>query len=197
MSAAGPTRTVVAGGRLESLLSYRRLVQAGSVAAALGSIVGLAFTVGDRVAAPFRDEERTGVHLEQVTVTEAIPLRDYFTTRENRAATDIDALGFSEEELAHDVLVVDYDARFEGGTKGEAFLFDRTLQRRGADGRITVVERQSEPQTLDAADDSCGCFEYFFLPGRGAEYRVVVEVKRPSSPNADPIQREESDWFRA
>ena len=177
------------------MLSYRRLVQAGSVAAALGSIVGLAFTVGDRVAAPFRDEERTGIHLEQVAVTEAIPLRDYFATRENR--TDVDGLGFTKAELARDVLVVDYDARFEGGTKGEAFLFDRTLQRRGADGRITIVDRQSEPQTLDSADDSCGCFDYFFFPGRGAEYRVVVEVKRPNAPNADPIQRRESEWFRA
>ena len=127
-------------------------------------------------------------------MTEAIPLRDYFATRENR--TDVDGLGFSEEELARDVLVVDYDARFEGGTKGEAFLFDRTLQRRGADGRITIVGRQSEPQTLDAADDSCGCFDYFFLRGRGAEYRVVIEVKRPNAPNADPIQRRESDWFQ-
>jgi hypothetical protein len=195
VTAVGSSRTVVAGGRLESLLSYRRLMQAGSVAAAIGSIVGLAFTVGDRVAAPFRDEERTGVHLEQVAVTEAIPLRDYFATRENR--TDVDDLGFSNDELARDVRVVDYDARFEGGTKGEAFLFDRTLQRRGADGRITIVGRQSESQTLDAADDSCGCFDYFFLTGRGAEYRVVVEVKRPNAPNADPIQRRESDWFRA
>jgi hypothetical protein len=194
VTTAGSSRTVVAGGRLESLLSYRRLMQAGSVAAALGSIVGLAFTVGDRVAAPFREGERTGVHLEQVAVTEAIPLRDYFATRENR--TDVDGLGFSKDELARDVLVVDYDARFEGGTKGEAFLFDRTLQRRGADGRITIVGRQAEPQTLDAADDSCGCFDYFFLPGRGAEYRVVVEVKRPNAPSADPIQRRESDWFR-
>ena len=195
MSAAGSSGAVAAGGLLQSLLSYRRLMQVGSAAAALGSIVGLAFTVGDRVAAPFRDEERTGVHLEQVEVTEAIPLRDYFATRENR--TDVDGLGFTDEELARDVLVVDYDARFEGGTKGEAFLFDRTLQRRGADGRITIVGRQSEPQTLDAADDSCGCFDYFFPRGRGAEYRVVVEVRRPNAPTADPIQRRESAWFRA
>ena len=195
MTSPSSSRPLVAAGRLESLLSYRRLLQAGSVAATLGSIVGLAFTVGDRVTATFRYAERTGVHVEHVAVTEAIPLRDYFATRENR--TDVDGLGFSEEELARDVLVVDYDARFEGGTKGEAFLFDRTLQRRGADGRITIVGRQSEPQTLDAADDSCGCFDYFFLRGRGAEYRVVIEVKRPNAPNADPIQRRESDWFRA
>jgi hypothetical protein len=195
VTASGSGRTLAGGGRLESLLSYRRLVQAGSAAAAVGSIVGLLFTVGDRIAAPFRDEERTGIHLEQVAVTEAIPLRDYFATRENR--TDTSKTGFSERELDRDVLVVDYDARFEGGTKGEAFLFDRTLQRRGPDGRITIVDMRADQQTLDAADDSCGCFDYFFFPGRGAEYRVVVEVKRPTAPNADPIQRRESEWFRA
>jgi hypothetical protein len=174
--------------------SQRRLVQTGSVAAALGSILGLVFTVGDRARGYFERDEGTGVQIERVALETSMPLRTYFKVRENR--DDVRGLGFTEEELDKEVLIVDYDVRFEGGSKGVEYLFNRALQRRDVSGRITTVGApRSDPRTLDADDDQCGCTDYFFFPDRGAMYRVVVEIRRPNAPSAEPLDRGESNWY--
>jgi hypothetical protein len=174
-------------------LSYRRLLQLGSAAAAVASILGLAFTVGDRASSLFGGGAATGVHLERVTL-ETMPFRTYLETREKR--DEVTGLGYSPGELDSRVLAVDYDARFEGWSKGATFEVELILQRQDGDGRVETVAEHQMKQTLDAADDFCGCYTFFFLPAGKGTYRVEVQILRPNAPDAQPLQRRHSDWYR-
>jgi hypothetical protein len=172
--------------------AYKRLVQLGSAAAAVASIVGLFLTVGDRARSLFGSSTTHGVHLEKV-VLEQMPFRTYLKTRENE--DKVTGLGYSSKDLAANVFAVDFDARFKGWTKGAAFPVKLTLERRDATGHSSFAEHDVV-ETLDAPDDFCGCHSFFFVPKRGASYRVSVQVFRPHAPNAEPLQSVESTWYR-
>jgi hypothetical protein len=175
------------------LLSLRRLLQLGSAAAAVASILGLAFAVGDRAVSVFGSGGATGVRLEQVTL-ETMPFRTYLETREKRK--DVTGLGYSQRDLDSEVLAVDYDTRFEGWSKGATFEVDLALQTRDGEGRVKTVDEHQMKQTLDAADDFCGCYTFFFVPAGNATYRVEVQILRPNAPDAQPLKRRHSDWYQ-
>jgi hypothetical protein len=174
--------------------AYKRLLQIGSAAAALGSIVGLFLTVGDHARSFLGSNPATGVHLEKVAL-EPMPFRTYLKTRENE--DNLTGLGYSRKDLAADVLAVDYDARFKGWSKGATFPVKLTLQARDAAGRPKALAEHDMKETLDARDDSCGCHSFFFVPKRGVTYRVSVQILRPGAPDANPLQSIESTWYRA
>jgi hypothetical protein len=174
------------------LFSLRRLLRLGSAAAAVGSILGLALTVGDRAVSVFERGGSTGVHLEQVLV-EPMPFRTYLQTREKRDV--VKGLGYTERDLDAEVLVVDYEARFEGWSRGATFDVDLGLQTRDAKGRIRTIDVHRMKQTLDAANDYCGCYSFFFVPEGKAEYRVEVQILRTNARDAEPLQRRHSDWY--
>lgn len=173
--------------------AYRRLVQVGSAAAALASIVGLFFTVGDRARGLFGSSSSDGVHLEKVVV-DRMPFRAYLKTRENE--DNVTGLGYSSADLAASVLAVDFDAGFKGWTKGAVFPVKLTLESRNAAGRSSFATHDVK-ETLDAANDYCGCHSFFFVPKQAASYRVTVQVFRPdNAPQSNPLQSIETGWTR-
>lgn len=175
------------------VFSLKRLLQLGSAAAALASILGLAFTIGDRALGLFASESAAGVQIEKVAL-EPMTFRTYLETREGR--TDVTGLGYSQEDLDAQVLAVAYDARFGGWAKGATFDVGLTLQTRDRKGQVKSIDKHQMKQTLDAADDFCGCNTFFFVPRRG-RYRVDLQIYRPNAPAAEPLQRKLSDWQAA
>jgi hypothetical protein len=171
----------------------KRLIRIGSIAAALGSILTLVFTIGGQARTIFGHGSSHGVRLERVSL-ERMPLRTYLQTREH--LTQVTGLGYSKHDLDSSVLAVDYDARFTGWTKGASFPVHLVLQSRGARGRVGVVTDQPTSESLDAPNDACGCSAFFFLPHDHRAYRVSVQIFRPGAPNAEPLKTLESAWVR-
>jgi hypothetical protein len=171
----------------------KRLIRVGSAAAALGSIVGLVFTIGGQAKSVFWHGSSHGVRLERVKL-ERMPFRTYLHTKEHR--TQVTGLGYSRKDLDADGLAVDYDARFTGWTKGAAFPVELVLQAKDASGRVRVVMNQPTTEALDAPSDACGCSGFFFLPHDNRAYRVSVQIFRPNARNAEPLETMESAWFR-
>jgi hypothetical protein len=175
-------------------LSQKRLIQAGSLAAALGSILGLAFTVGDRVTGLFgHDDSTPRVHIEKVAL-DTMSLRTFLVTK--KAHTPGAPFGYTKKELDRDVLVVDIRAQYAHSSRGVSFPVSLTLEARGRDGRIEPVDAFSANYVLDDSNDSCGCHEYFRLPLRGREYRVEMQILRPNAPVSEPLDESASDWYR-
>ena len=175
------------------LFSYNRLLQAGSAAAAIATILGLAFTVSDRTLGLFGSETRPGVYLESLKL-EAMPFETYLKSKEGM--TSVRGLGYEPKVLASNGLAVDYDARFEGSSKGASYPIRVTLQRRNSKGQIDNVDQEQNDHALDADVDSCGCHTFFFLRERDATYRVVAQILRPGSPGAEPLTEKESAWYQ-
>jgi hypothetical protein len=168
-------------------------LQAGSAAAAIAAILGVIFTISDRTLGLFGNEPRPGVHLESLKL-EAMSLQTYLKTKEGR--TSVQGLGYKPKELASNGLAVDYDARFEGSSKGASYPIRLTLQGRDSNGRVENVDQEQNDHALDAEVDSCGCHTFFFLRTRDAAYRVVAEILRPNSPGSEPLAEEESAWYQ-
>ena len=187
-SLAAPKRRKLA----ERLFTYKRLLQAGSAAAALGSIFALTFTIGDRALGLFRNEARPGVHLTQVTL-EKMQYGTYLLTKEG--VTSLQGEG-TPTQLATDVLAVNFDATFEGSAKGTPYPIRVTLQTRDPKGRIDQnVDSDTDPYLLDDDDDTCGCHTFFSLARRGVAYRAGVQIFRPNAPNAQPLAEKQSEWW--
>jgi hypothetical protein len=177
----------------ESFVSQKRLIQAGSLAAALGSILGLAFTVGDRVTGLFGSDDSTPrVHIEKVAL-ETMSLRTFLITK--RAHVPGTPFGYSKKELDSDVLVVDIRAQYAHSSRGVSFPVSLTLEARRR-GRVSAVDAFSTNYVLDDRNDSCGCHEYFRIPSRGREYRVEMQILRPNAPTSEPLDESESNWYR-
>jgi hypothetical protein len=189
-SSAAPTRRK-SGESLFSF-SYKRLLQAGSAAAALGSILALAFTVGDRALGLFGSETRPEVQLERVTL-EKMPYRTYLVVKERVASLRGEG---GQKLLDSNGLAVDFVARVQGSAKGVTYPVRLTIESRDAKGRIDEhVDYRQIPLTLDASDDECVCHEFFFLGGHSVAYRVNVQILRPHTPNAEPLAEKESEWY--
>ena len=76
---------------LGGLVSYKRVLQAGSVAAALGSILALALTVGDRVSGLVGNDGAPRVRIESVKL-ENMPLHTFLVTKEQLTSDESDRL---------------------------------------------------------------------------------------------------------
>jgi hypothetical protein len=174
-------------------LSLDPLLRAGSVAAAIGSVLALFFTVGDRVSALFDDDSGAPrVRIESVEL-EKMSLRTFLETRKGGEFGD-----YSDKELDREVIVANIDARYEHSSRGVPFPAKLILETRASDGRAHPVGEPFElDYTLDAADDTCGCHEWFDLPSHGRQYRVEVQIMRPSNAAySAPLADKASDWYR-
>jgi hypothetical protein len=170
------------------------MIQAGSLAAAVASILGLAFTVGDRVLSQFQHGDTTAhVRIDDLAL-EKMSLRTFLTTK--RPHVPGTPFGYTKRELDAQVLVVDVRAQYSNSSRGVPFPVKLSLETRRRDGSVAQVDAISENYVLDAGTDSCGCSEHFRLPQRGREYRVEMQVLRPNAPTAEPLDQHTSGWYR-
>jgi hypothetical protein len=191
----GTTRSAAVAAPGDRVVSQKRLLQAGSLAAALASILGLVFTVGDRVTGQFSHGQTTAhVQIDDLSLTK-MSLRTFLVTK--KAHVPGTPFGYEKKELDDQVLVVDVRARYAHSSRGVPFPVKLTLEARRADGSIDAVDSASESYVLDAGKDSCGCSEYFRIPQRGREYRVEMQVLRPNAPTSEPLDQRASNWYRA
>jgi hypothetical protein len=178
----------------DRLVSQRRLIQAGSLAAAFASILGLVFTVGDRVLGQFRHADSAAhVRIDDLSL-EKMSLRTFLTTKTPHVPGT--PFGYTKQELDGQVLVVDIRARYSHSSRGVPFPVKLSLETRRRDGSVAEVDAVSENYVLDASTDSCGCSEYFRIPHRGREYRVDMQVLRPNAPTSEPVDQRTSSWYR-
>ena len=179
--------------RRDGLFSQKRLIQAGSVAAAIGSILGLAFTVGDRVTGLFGGDAAPRPELHGVTI-QKMKLRTYLATRTN--PTIDDNPNYSQKQLENDVVVVDVRARFAHSKTSEHFPVRITLERRARDGSADVMTQHLYQYYLEADTDDCVCHDRFPLPARPGEYRAEVQILDPSGRKSElVIDQDTSPWL--
>jgi hypothetical protein len=173
--------------------SHKRLLQIGSAAAAIGSVLALVFTVGDRVSGLFESDDGPGVRVDRVEL-EAMPLRTYLVTKEREKPP----FHYTAKELDSDVLVVSFRARYKGSAAGVKFPFWLTLLERKNGRAVTVEEPLEGYHNMQKPDDECDCHEIFQLPPRGREYRAQVQIMDPEAPSPDsqPLAEAQSDWYR-
>jgi hypothetical protein len=178
----------------ERLISQKRVIQAGTLAAAIASILGLVFTIGDRITGAFSHGGGAAqVKIDDVRL-ETMQLRTYLATKAR--STPGQLVGYSKKELDSTVLVVDVAARYANSSRGVSFPVHMTLESRGANGAVRVVDSFSGEYVLDAGTDSCGCHEWFRIPARSRAYRVELQVLRPNAPAAAaPLAEKDSDWY--
>ena len=173
--------------------THKRLLQIGSAAAAIGSVLALVFTVGDRVSGLFESDEGPRVRVDRVEL-EAMPLRTYLVTKEREKPP----FHYKPTELESDVLVVSFRARYKGSAAGVKFPFWLTLLERKNGRAVTVEEPLEGYHNMQKPDDECGCHEIFQLPPRGRGYRAQVQIMDPEAPSPDsqPLAEARSDWYR-
>jgi hypothetical protein len=169
---------------------YKRLLQAGSAAAALGSILALAFTVGDRMLGLFGNAARPHVVQEAVTL-ERMPYGTYLETKEGQTSFQ----GYKTKDLDTNVLAVDFPTRFEGSSKGAIYGIQLTVLGRDRKGRTETIAQDKREVALDDSFDSCPCHEFYPLRARDVKYRVIARVLRPNSPRSEPLAQKESAWY--
>lgn len=187
-------QTATPEGAVSEPVSYKRVLQAGSIAAAFGSILALALTVGDRISGWVGSEGGPRVRIESVEL-ENMPLKTFLVTKEQ--LTPDEPTGYTPKELSRGVLAVSMDLLYERSSRGVPFPGRLTLQQRSdGGGGIDVVDVLQHQFVLDDSIDSCGCHDFFFLPRRGREYRVEVQVLRPGQPKSEPLADYTSDWTR-
>jgi hypothetical protein len=177
----------------ERFLSLDPILRAGSVAAALGSVIALFLTVGNGVKGLFgHDSGAPRVHIDSVEL-EKMDLRTFLVTKEHQKPP----FGYSKRELGRDVVVANIDAQYERSSRGVSFPATLTLESRASDGRVHPVQLLELNYTLDASDDTCGCHQWFKLPSQGREYRLDVEILRPSNAAHPPaLAHKASDWYQ-
>lgn len=171
--------------------AIKRLVQLGSAAAALASIVGLLFTVGDRASGIFGGPHY-GIELEQIALART-PFATYLTTREDKQ--EVSGVGYSADDLRTKGLAVDFDLAFKGWTKGSSFKVKLLLDSRDAAGRPSFAFHDLT-ETLNAANDHCVCHTFFFVPKQAKRVRITVQVFRAGAGNSQPLQATQSRWAR-
>jgi hypothetical protein len=175
------------------LLSYKTLVEVGGAAAAVASVLGLAFMIGDRTFGLFDSNALPGPRLDQVTV-KAMPLRAYYIAKKGPAA--LKGLRYTKAELDRDELVVSFDAWFVGSTKAVAYPVRLTLLTRDSSGKVHVGEPRQDNYTMDKSDDQCGCSDVFVVhPRHGESYQVLAQILSPNGTAV--LQDRPSAWYRA
>jgi hypothetical protein len=175
--------------------SHKRLLQIGSAAAAIGSVLALVFTVGDRASGLLKGNDG-GPRVSVADVElEPMSLQQYLVTKERK--TPPFPPQYTEKDLQRDVLVVTFHAEYNESAPGVRFPYWITLLgRKGT--RVVVAEPPLERNALlKKADDACDCHEVFNLPPRGRQYRAQVQIMDPEAPpNSQPIAEAKSDWYR-
>jgi hypothetical protein len=166
------------------------VIQAGTVAAALASIIGVAFTVGDRVTGLFSSSDTTPrVKIDRVGL-ERMSLKTYLLTDVHPTPLP---LPYTAKERARDVLVMDLRARYVHAARGGTFPAMLFLERR-TDSGAAAVKPQSIEYYLDANDDQCGCHAWFSIPRSHGQYRIRVQIFRPNGGGSQPLDEGTSDW---
>jgi len=179
----------------ESLLSQKRVIQAGAVAAAIGSILGLGLTVGDRITGAFSHGNATPeVKVDDVKL-ETMSLQTFLDTKTTQQAGQPALYG--TKDLKQTVLVVELAARYAHSPRGVAFPVTYILETRRGDAGIKVVDRPvTDTAYLHASSDKCVCAEWFHLPQRGHRYRVEVQIFSPDAPRTEsPLVETTSNWY--
>ncbi len=126
----GTTRSAAVAAPGDRVVSQKRLLQAGSLAAALASILGLVFTVGDRVTGQFSHGQTTAhVQIDDLSLTK-MSLRTFLVTK--KAHVPGTPFGYGKKELDDPVLVVDVRARYAHSSRGVPFPVKLTLEARRA-----------------------------------------------------------------
>jgi hypothetical protein len=167
------------------------VIQAGTVAAALASIAGLLFTVGDRVTGLFSSSDNSPrVKIDRVGL-ETMPLKTYLLTDVHPTPLP---LPYTPKERARSVLVMDLQARYVHAARGGTFPAMLFLERRTTRGAASVTPQSTE-YYMDANDDQCGCHAWFPIPAKPGQYRVRVQIFRPNSGSAQPMDERTSDWM--
>jgi len=180
----------------------RRLVaiilQAGSVAAALSSIVGLVvvFAPGLRSSGGGGDNERaTTVVLSQGQEIKLAIAKDHVPARVTYGRylelEEEGSTGIPTDELRTPGADVHYRVEMRGYGKGAPFRTRFTLSNQGG---VAVHEHEAEA-TLDADSDECRCTEFVPVPVSAQSYRVEVAVFRPGAPYAAPVVAQYTNWF--
>jgi hypothetical protein len=174
------------------VVSQRSLIQAGAVAAALASIIGVAFTVGDRVTGLFGSSESTPrVTIDDVAL-EKMSLKQYLQTDVHPTPVP---LPYTAKARARTVLVMDLRARYVHAARGGIFPATLVLERRTSGGAATVIPHQMD-YYLDTNDDQCECHDWFPLPAKPGEYRIRAQIFRPNGGSSEPLDERASDWMR-
>jgi hypothetical protein len=173
----------------------KRLLHAGSIAAAIGAILGLFFTVGDRVTGVFDDDgsETPSAELHGVSV-QRMTLRAYIATRTKLSPDD--RPDYSEKEMDADVLAVDVRAQYSNARRKEHFPVVLTLERRDAKGRPVAVQTHRQEYYLETDDDKCVCHDRFPIPAGAHALRVQVQLLDPDLNVTSPVDQLESEWLR-
>lgn len=173
-------------------VSYKRVLQAGSVAAALGSILALVLTVGTQFSGLFGSDGTPRVHIKSVKL-EPMPLGSYVMTYDPPGPGE--PTGYTKKELDGKVLAVSIDMQYENATRGGHFRGILTLdERTRPGGRLLPPFSLRHDYALNAGRDSCVCHDFFFLSRPGSEYRVKVQILRPNLPHAQPFAEYTTEW---
>jgi hypothetical protein len=190
-----PEAASAQGGRLRRPVAI--VIQAGSVAAALGSIFGLVIlfmpslnptTAGsgtDKVSTVLPDgaEITLAVERDVERVTYGRWLELETGSRE----------GATPEEQSVPGVNVHYTAEFPAYASGAPFRARFTLK----DQTNAAKDQHVTKARLDADRDTCRCAEFVPVPTGPSSYRVLVELYRPGEPYAAPVLAKYTDWFSA
>jgi hypothetical protein len=174
------------------------VVQAGSVAAALASIVGLvvffvpSLTPGKDggsservVTVVMSNGEKIKLAIPKDGVPAPITYGGYLDLEENGSR------GVPPSEKAVHGVDVHYRVAMPGYAKGAPFRTRFTVY----DQAGTRTHRHVTDARLDADSDECRCTEFVPVPRSAKSYRVLVEVYRPGAPYAAPVVGQYTDWF--
>jgi hypothetical protein len=173
------------------------ILQAGSVAAALTSIVGLVvfFAPGLTSSGGGDNERATTVVLPQGQEIKLAIANDYMPARVTYGRylelEEEGSKGVPPDELATPGVDVHYRVEMRGYGKGAPF---RTRFKLYNQAGVAVHEHEAEA-TLDADSDECRCTEFVPVPVSAQSYRVEVAVFRPGAPYAAPVVAQYTSWF--
>jgi hypothetical protein len=164
----------------------RGLVALGVIVAAVAiAIAAISYQAG-------ASDALASVQVDRVEL-ETMPLRTYLVTKQ----LSLKGSAYSEKELDSDVIVVNFDARFEHSSRGAVFPVRLALLSRDDRGRISVNEQRQRHYALGASDDACGCDDFFSGPSLGREYQAQVQIFGPNaSRDSPPLDETRSGWSR-
>ena len=180
------------------------VLQAGSVAAAITSILGLVvifapglvrgLSLGGGDGSAEREvtvEVSKGQEIKLAIADKAAVERMTFG-KWLRDETGTDA-GVSAAERRRPGVNVHYRAKFPGFALGSPFRARFSLKdEAGVTSGVHVTKGR-----LDADSDECRCAEFVPVPVAPKSYRVLVELYRPGAPFAAPVIGAYTDFFSA
>lgn len=175
------------------------VLQAGSVAAAIGSILGLVAVLapgllpggGDdgirEVTAVLPKGQEIKLGIAEEGAVERMTFGRWLALETGSTA------GSSPAERRRPGVNVHYSAKFPGFALGAPFRARFTLKDQAGVTRHLHMTKGR----LDADRDECRCSEFVPVPVGPKSYRVLVELFRPGAPYSAPVLGQHTDWFSA